>query len=388
MSPRIDELLAMPPFGVEPEAKSAALLAAVNEAMRHHYEHCPPFRRWCDKQGYRPSTPIRDMVSLPFLPVGIFKRVELSSVGGDQVVRVLTSSATSSQIPSRIVLDQVTRNRQMRALTAMMTHLLGGQRRPFIVLDVLPTPDRAAEQELSARAAGMRGYLMAATSKHYVLRESGAMPTLDVDQLLATVGQLKKGGQQFCFLGYTYLLYQAVVRPLYEQGICLDLPENVFVLHFGGWKKLQDQAVDRATLNAQAAAVFGIPTRNIRDLYGFTEQLGVIYPDEGNGFREIPTYTEVLVRNPQTMQVAPLGQVGLLEFICPLPNSYPGIAILLDDLGRIVERPSEDGQVVQRGFEVLGRAARAEPRGCGDTLPSQVYSADAPATASVTEGNR
>lgn len=387
MSSCIDTLLTLPPYGVDAATRTAALSAAVNESLQHHYDHCQPYRRWCDKRNYRPEQAPQDMASVPFLPVGIFKRLELSSVNNDQVVRVLTSSATSSQIPSRIVLDQVTRNRQMRALTAMMTHLLGGQRRPFIVLDEPPTSGSSAGNELSARAAGMRGYLMAASAKHYVLRDSGAMPSLDVQHLRSLAAELKASAQPFCFLGYTYLLYQAVIRPLFEQGICLDLPENVFVLHFGGWKKLQDQAVDRSTLNAQASAVFGIPPHNVRDIYGFTEQLGVIYSDDGSGFREVPTYSEVLVRDPATMQLARDGEVGLLEFICPLPHSYPGVAILLDDLGRIVVRESDDGQGVRRGFEVLGRAARAEPRGCGDTLPSQVYAAGVSGRSTVTEGH-
>jgi hypothetical protein len=80
-----------------------------------------------------------------------------------------------------------------------------------------------------------------------------------------------------------------------------------------------------------------------------------------------------LVRNPRTLEVVPDGAVGLLEFICPLPHSYPGIAVLLDDMGRILACGSAKDSTAQTSFEVVGRAERAEARGCGDTLPKQVY---------------
>ena len=162
------------------------------------------------------------------------------------------------------------------------------------------------------------------------------------------------------------------VRPLREQGIRIELPPLTFVIHFGGWKKLHQQAVTKPVLTAHAAEVFGLPADHryvvpaIVDIYGFTEQLGVIYPDDSQGVKRTPTYAEVLVRDPRTLEVVPDGDVGLLEFICPLPHSYPGVAVLLDDMGRIVDRDPT-------AFEVVGRAERAEPRGCGDTLPKQVY---------------
>ena len=101
----------------------------------------------------------------------------------------------------------------------------------------------------------------------------------------------------------------------------------------------------------------------IVDIYGFTEQLGVIYPDDARGVKRVPTYSEVLVRDPRSLAVVPNGEVGLLEFVCPLPHSYPGVAVLLDDMGRIVSREGDTA------FEIVGRAEKAEARGCGDTLP-------------------
>jgi phenylacetate-coenzyme A ligase PaaK-like adenylate-forming protein len=145
------------------------------------------------------------------------------------------------------------------------------------------------------------------------------------------------------------------------------------VLHFGGWKRLARLAVDRERLNMEVAQVLPMAEPCIRDVYGFTEQLGVIYPDDGYGVRLAPTYSEVIVRDPLTLEPLPAGKPGLLEFITPLPHSYPGIALLLDDMGRIVSRDQVEGGRCGTRFEVLGRAQGAEIRGCGDTLPEQIY---------------
>ena len=416
MTSATDDLLSLPPYGVPPDVKSAALLAAVREEIAHHYVNCPPYARWCRQQGFDPQRPINDVAAVPPLPVGIFKRMLLASVPESQIVRVLTSSGTSGQTPSRIPLDQTTRNRQMKALGAILSQRLGGPRRPFLILDappdsreqgagsrekemrLLPAPCSLppAPSSLSARVAGMRGYLIAATEQEYALRRDGDRLTLDREKLQATVARWTAEGKPFCLLGYTYLLYEHVLRPLAEAAASIALPPTSFVIHFGGWKKLQQQAVTKAVLNEQTAKVFGLRPSAIVDVYGFTEQLGVIYPDDPLGVKHVPTYSEVLVRDPRSLEIVPDGQVGLLEFVCPLPHSYPGVAVLLEDMGRIVREKGDSphlcddhanmvpasGPCRQMGtvpffthgchgtaFEILGRAERAEIRGCGDTLP-------------------
>jgi len=373
MTSATDHLLSLPPYGVAAEIKAAALLAAVGEQIAHHYEHCPLYARWLRRQGFDPRHPIPGLADVPWLPVSIFKRLFLSSVPDSQVVRVLTSSGTSAQVPSRLPLDQTTRSRQMKALAAILSHRLGGRRRPFLVLDVPPDKSADADRELSARVAGMRGYLMAATEQEYALRRDGDRLLLDREKVVATVRRWSAEQKPFCLLGYTYLLYEYVVHPLRAEGIRIELPPSTFVVHFGGWKKLRQQAVTKPVLTDHTGEVFGLPTGSIVDVYGFTEQLGVIYPDDAQGVKRTPTYAEVLVRDPRTLEIAPDGAVGLLEFVSPLSHSYPGVAVLLDDVGRIVTRdPGSDG-CQGTGFEVVGRAQRAETRGCGDTLPKEIY---------------
>lgn len=366
-----DELLKQSPYASRPGQHRNLLCAAMSEAIQHHCANCPPYARWYRKQGADPAAPIEDLARVPFLPVSIFKRLALESVNEQDVIRVLKSSATSSQTASRVVLDRVTRDRQMRTLAVMLSALMGSMRRPFIVLDA--GVSQGADMELSARVAGLRGYLMMASETHYVLEGSNGQLELNIDKLQAVLDDLCRRQIPVCLIGYTYMLYQYAVVPLLRAGRRLQLPDGSMVLHFGGWKRLERQAVDRNRLNADVESVFAMTRPFIRDVYGFTEQLGVIYADDGHGVRLAPVYSEVVVRDPITLESLPDGEPGLLEFITPLPHSYPGVALVLDDMGRIVSRDCEhDGRYGTR-FEVLGRARGAEIRGCGDTLPEHVY---------------
>ena len=157
------------------------LRAAVREAIAHHCAHCPPFDRWYRKQGATPKRKSTDLTRVPFLPVSIFKRLRSNPIGEKDVVRVLRSSATSSQTPSRMVLDRVTRDRQMRTLAVIQ--------RPDGILapalrGVWMRPLHAGQiVELSARVAGMRGYLMMASETQYVLELRGGRLELDAEKL-------------------------------------------------------------------------------------------------------------------------------------------------------------------------------------------------------------
>jgi hypothetical protein len=367
----IDELFKLPPYATQPGEHRGLLRAAVREAIQYHCANCSPFDRWYRKQGVDPDAEIEDLARVPYLPVSIFKRLPLESVPEVEVVRVLRSSATSSQTPSRVVLDRITRDRQMRTLAVMMSAMMGPMRRPFVMLDAAAA--QVVDMELSARVAGLRGYLMMASETHYALEARDGRVDLDADKLEELFSQLSARRMPVCLIGYTYMLYQHIVAPLIRAGRRLQLPPGTIVIHFGGWKRLERQAVDRAQLNSELEQVFAMDDPCIRDVYGFTEQLGVIYPDDGNGVRLAPVYSEVVVRDPVTLESLPDGMAGLLEFITPLPHSYPGVALVLDDIGRIVSRDGGQNGRFGTRFEVLGRARGSEIRGCGDTLPEQIY---------------
>jgi hypothetical protein len=367
-----EDLLKHQPFALEPAQKDALLKAALAEAHEHHYENSLPYRRFCEKRGVGKEFRDFDYRDYPYFPVEIFKTMRLSSVEDAQIVRTLQSSATSSQTPSQVAIDNVTRIRQMKTLMWLLSARLGKQRRPFVMLDVDPNRIPPGQMTISARAAAIRGFLIGASSASYCMKagKDGALE-IDLDATHAALESAAKAEQPLVLFGYTYVLYAYVAKEFLERGVKFDLSQAT-VMHIGGWKKLQSQAVSKSVFNATLSEVFGVREKEIVDVYGFTEHLGVIYADGADGVKRCPLVSEIIVRDPQTLEPVPDGESGLVQFLTPLPYSYPGCSILLDDIGRILSRePSDDGRW-GTSFEITGRAKDAEVRGCGDILSDQM----------------
>jgi phenylacetate-coenzyme A ligase PaaK-like adenylate-forming protein len=341
-----DSLLEYPPFSVVQAEKERLLHQALERAYQHHNECNPLFSRFCAKRGFSVGKWTR-IEELPYLPVQLFKKIALTTTTPDKLVRQLHSSATSSQKPSLIALDQETRRRQGQTLAWLLADRLGEERLPFYVLDLPSTHESG--RDLSARQAALRGFLLAASSVH----------PLSMQLLDHLSGPM-------VVLGYTEAIYSDLLLPLEKAGRTVSLSEAK-LLHFGGWKKMKERAIGKREFQALAQKVLGISSDRVLDSYGFTEQLGIVYIDDSDGVKRTPLVSEIIIRHPKTLEPVADGEIGLIEMITPLPHSYPGMALLLDDLGRIVDRrPSKCGRH-GTAFEVIGRAMGSEVRGCGDT---------------------
>ena len=95
-----------------------------------------------------------------------FKKKKLYSVSNEKINVILSSSATSGK-PSMIGIDSVTSKRQTVASAKVMSHYLGDRRRPFLILDEDPLVSDS--NEISARSAATRGFLILASKPNYFL---------------------------------------------------------------------------------------------------------------------------------------------------------------------------------------------------------------------------
>ena len=165
--------------------------------------------------------------------------------------------------------------------------------------------------------------------------------------------------------GFTFILWNHLVKPLLAEGICLDLP-RVRILHSGGWKRLQDQAVEKTIFNEQLARVFGCSPDCIIDFYGMVESVGVIFPDCSEGNKHAPAFGDVIVRNPLTLETVAAGEHGIVQVCSVLPTSFPGNLLLTEDIAQVI---AYDGCPCGRrgiSFRFAGRIPKAELRGCGN----------------------
>src|ERR1700678_2015401 len=260
----IESLLTEPPYGVDPQQRQRAVLALLKKELAYACEQNPQFRNYIehwpvDFQG------VAEIADLPYLPVGVFKASPpLALVGRDDIKRSLTSSATTGQVPSRIVLDAATARRMAKGVVTIVRDFIGPARRPYLVIDV--PENLAARGELGTRGAAIQALGSFATEVVSCLRPGpDSDANLDLDKLLACAEKWKHA--DVLVYGFTYVIWTQLVQPLQRQGIRLGMP-NVHVLHSGGWKRLEQQAVTREVFTRGVADIFGCAADRILDYYG------------------------------------------------------------------------------------------------------------------------
>lgn len=350
----LQELFDAEQFSLPQERKAALLLAELAALTEHHRAASGPYSRIVATTAPGPYATLAD---LPYLPVSLFKTHTLRSIDEAEVFKVMTSSGTTGQAVSRIYLDRETADLQSRALTSIMTRVLGGQRLPMLIID---TPGVVKDRAMfSARGAGVLGMLPFGRKHTYVLDDD---MSLDARALRGFAEQFD--GQPILVFGFTFMVWKYFLQALRTHGISIDL-SNAVLIHSGGWKKLADEAVGNDEFRAAFAETTGM-TR-IHNFYGMVEQTGSVFVEGDDGLLHPPNFADVIIRDPRTWEPAALGEPGVVEVLSVLPRSYPGHVLLTEDLG-VVESIGEPASGWSgKGLRILGRVPRSELRGCSDT---------------------
>lgn len=355
----LDELLLLPPYSLAQVEKESVLLEELTKLSEHHRKHCSDYARLSDLLFPGAATP-STLADLPYIPVGLFKERLLSSVPSEKVFKILQSSGTTGQTPSRITLDQETARLQTRALSRIMTHVLGPDRLPMLLIE---TPDLIRNpREFSARGAGLLGMMNFGRHHTYALDSELNLQLPEVRNFLARFGK-----DHFLVFGFTFLVWQAFFKQIESLG--LDLSKGILI-HSGGWKKLLDQSVTAEEFKTFFKKTTGL-TR-VYNFYGMVEQVGSVFLEGDDGNFYPPVFADIIIRDPLTFEELPPGQAGVVEVLSVLPRSYPGHSLLTEDLGVVHAIDPPGGSRRGKAFSILGRIPRAELRGCSDVIAVQV----------------
>jgi phenylacetate-coenzyme A ligase PaaK-like adenylate-forming protein len=358
-SPSVEKLLAVGPYALPQAEKRAILTERTRELTRWHYERCELYGHIVDRIfGGRRALEFERLEDAPYLPVSLFKTRELRSVATSEVLKTLTSSGTTGQAVSRIYLDAATAQMQSRTLVKIMQHFLGVERRSMIFLDhAAVMRDR---RSLSARGAGILGLLPFGRQPFYALRED---MSLDLDGLERYVAAM--GRQHPVLFGFTFMVWQYFVQALESAGRRLLLP-GAILLHSGGWKKLEALRVTPEEFRRRVQAVTSIEA--VVNYYGMVEQVGSVYFENPLHRLQASNYSDVIIRDTNTLEPLPPGRAGLIQVVSALPASYPGHSLLTEDLGVVEGCDNPATGMHGQYFRILGRLPRAELRGCSDTF--------------------
>jgi hypothetical protein len=212
-----------------------------------------------------------------------------------------------------------------------------------------------------ASRTGFLGKL--ATDGSWTLDFAAALAALDDNSKLKTQNPKLFLGTAFSFV---HLLDYLV-----EQNLRVELPAGSRVMETGGYKN-RSRSMPKAELHSLIMERLGVPVENIICEYGMSELSSQAYDSvTSDGWRvtinrsasrhpslvtrrlRFPPWARVQITSPETGREVADGETGLIR-VFDLANVFSVAAIQTEDLG--VRRGD--------GFELIGRAQLAEPRGC------------------------
>ncbi len=352
-----EELLKRGPYELGAEEKKKIYADMLSELTDSHRNRCLIYDRCCSALGDVSGSQRREE-EIPMVPVSMFKEMELRSVPTGAVFKTVTSSGTTGQKTSKIVLDERTAAWQQQTLQRIMADFIGEKRIPMLIIDA---PNVLRDRALfSARGAGILGFSIFGSKRCYALKEDMSLDLETVEAFLE-----KAGDGPVLVFGFTYMVWKYFYEPLKRSGHRLHL-EHGSLIHGGGWKKLAKEAVSAEKFRDGLREVCGI--LDVRNYYGMAEQTGCIYMECECGHLHVSSYSDVLIRNMEDFSCCKNGTEGVIQVLTPMAWSYPGHSVLTEDKGMIVGE--DDCPCGRKGkyIKITGRIPKAEIRGCSDTF--------------------
>ncbi|MCL2247798.1 MAG: acyl-protein synthetase [Oscillospiraceae bacterium] len=352
----LEHFYSITPYSLDKPDKEELLTERLLSLTERHIQECPDYALMMRGIGFNPSD-CRSYYDIPFLPVSLFKELELLSIDRADVVKTMTSSGTTGQAVSKIYLDKDTATNQQKTLAKIVSDFTGASRMPMIIIDSASTlKDRNL---FSARGAGILGFSIFGTDRIYALDEN---MELDIPALEAFLE--KHSGKNIFLFGFTFMVWQHFYLELKRHNINLDLSRGILI-HGGGWKKLISQSVSKGEFKERLCELSGLS--RIHNFYGMVEQTGCIYVECEFGHLHASIFSDVITRRFIDFSPCDIGESGIIQVVSSLPESYPGHSLLTEDEGVILGEDDCPCGRLGKYFEISGRLKQAEIRGCSDT---------------------
>jgi hypothetical protein len=322
------------------------------DLARFQAQHIEGFARLCRARGVEPGT-LAHADAIPAVPTDAFKVTRVAAFPpSDAVTTFRTSGTTIGTRGEHAMRDAGTYE---AAAIAFGRHWLVRDlqaRLPVVVL--APAPAQVADSSLVHMcAAFVRAFgLPMSPAAIYLIDGDGVLDLAMFDErvavALASDQPMLILGTSFAFVHFADALGKDTFH----------LPRGSRVMQTGGYKG-RSREVPADVLRRDLARLFGLDVRSIVAEYGMTELSSQFYERTlfdvaaPLGVYAEPPWARVVAVDPETLDPVPEGAVGIAKII-DLMNVDSAVAVLTQDR---VRRTSD-------GFELLGRAPGAPPRGC------------------------
>ncbi|MEJ0091547.1 MAG: hypothetical protein WDM80_17600 [Limisphaerales bacterium] len=356
------------------------------ELFALQFNHNSAYRKICKARKLTPDI-VEHWTQIPAVPAAAFKELKLTSLAPDERTAVFHSSGTTEQKSSRHF-------HSTESLAVYETSLWAWFERNVVTPFMARAPSSHPSPPLGEKVA--EGRLRGSTMDFNLIALTpppALVPYSSLVHMFEVVRQ-KLGSTESAFVGKlaadgTWILdFIAVMdalssrpqasnpRPLLllgtafsfvhlldhlvERNLSFQLPGGSRVMETGGYKN-RSRTMPKTELHALITKQLGVTPGNIICEYGMSELSSQAYDSEiqnpesriQNRVFQFPPWARVQIISPETVREVAEGETGLIR-VFDLANVFSVAAIQTEDLG--IRRGD--------GFELIGRAQLAEPRGC------------------------
>lgn len=312
-----------------------------------------PYRKLCEARGVTPNL-LAHWSQIPAVPTSAFKELELTCLSPGQRTRVFHSSGTTTQRPSRHVHNAESLEVYEASLWAWLQQNLPIAIPDWRLLCLTPPEEQAPHSSLVYMFEVIRQKLGAEAGAFVGRVGADEAWALDFEVALAAI---TPGNPEPLLVLGTAFSFVHLLDELKSRNLRIQLPEGTQVMETGGYKG-RSRELSRSELHTLISERLGVPPAQIVCEYGMSELSSQAYDvtgDKGRATRRFrfPPWARARVVSPETGREVAEGEMGLLR-VFDLANVFSVMAIQTEDLA--VRRGD--------GFELIGRAKLAEPRGC------------------------
>ena len=331
---------------------------AALELFAFQFENVSVIRSLAESRGLSPGG-LDHWSQIPAIPASSFKEFDVTTLPEGGRSHVFHSSGTTgSKRSSHFHSDEslmVYEAALVAGFDAMVSPLL-----PKETCVVSLTPPSAAVPTSSLvhmfEVLGSRialGSLTECSAFHGEVDQYGAW-ALDVDACAKGLKEDIALGRPVLLLGTAF----SFVHLCDALQVPLVLPPCSLALETGGYKG-QARELGKAELHALISSSLGICRDRIVCEYGMSELSSQAYDVGSRGLAsdersfEFPNWVRVRLVSPEHGGEVAVGEMGLIQ-IFDLANVASSIAVQTEDLA----------VRLKRGFRLIGRTVRSEPKGC------------------------
>ena len=343
------------------------------------FAHNAPYRRICEARRVTPDS-IAHWWQIPAVPAAAFKELELTCLPPDERTHVFHSSGTTEQRPSRHFHSAESLAVYEASLWPWFWRNLRFTICDLRLAALTPPPAQAPCSSLVHMFEIVRTELGAEVGAFVGRVNPDGSWMVDVSAATSAVECSRRDGKPLLLLG-TAFSFVHLLDALESLKLDFRLPPGSRVMETGGYKG-RSRALPKTELHALITERLGVPASNIICEYGMSELSSQAYevplerrsptrlegasgaqcagsetgaPAAARAFH-FPPWARAQVVSPETGREVADGETGLIR-VFDLANVFSVLAVQTEDLA--MRRGA--------GFELIGRAQLAEPRGCSLT---------------------